>query len=551
MTASSMSGGALLARQLEVLGGEVAFGVPGESYLPVLDALLDGPIRFVACRQEGGAAMMAEAWGKLSGQPGLCFVTRGPGATNASAGVHIARQDSTPLLLFIGDVARGHRGREAFQEVDLPAMFAPLAKACLRIDEAGRIPEIVSRAHRLACSGRPGPVVVVLPEDMLADTVGTPPLPPTPRPALWPSPASLDALSQLLATAERPFVLAGGPGWTDAACAGLAALSERWHVPVGVSFRCQDLLDNAHPGYAGHVGIGLDPALARRIRAADLLVVLGARLGEMTTGGYRLPEAPRPAQTLVHVHPDPDELGHVYRPDLAIAADMASAMHAFAAIPAGACDDAERSAAHREYQAFSEPIDRPGDAPIGAMVRALETHLGPDGIVTNGAGNFSIWLHRHYRWRRRGTQLAPTSGSMGYGLPAAVAAALRHPDRRVACWAGDGCFLMHGQELATAVALGLKFTVVVVDNAQYGTIRMHQERRFPGRVVGTALANPDFVALARAYGGEGAAASTPEEFAAALLRAEAFDGIFLIHVRQSPAQLTPALHVADLRRSRQ
>ncbi|MCB1887750.1 MAG: thiamine pyrophosphate-binding protein [Rhodocyclaceae bacterium] len=543
------SGGALLVRQLEMLGAEVAFGVPGESYLPVLDAFLDGPIRFVACRQEGGAAMMAEAWGKLTGAAGLCFVTRGPGATNASAGVHVARQDSTPMLLFVGDVARGHRGREAFQEVDLVAMFSPLAKAAMRIDAAARIPELVFRAHRLAMSGRPGPVVVVLPEDVLGERTDAAPLPPVPPADAWPSPAQVAALADRLAAAERPFLLVGGPGWTAEACAGLAGLAERWQVPVGVSFRCQDLIDNDHPCYAGHVGIGIDPALATRIRDADLLIVLGARLGEMTTGGYRLPQAPRPRQQLVHVHPDPDEPGHAYRPDLAITAGMAAAVAAFAEIPPpsrGGVGVADTEASHAAWQRFATPIDMPGEVPLGAMVRALETHLGAGGIVTNGAGNFSIWLHRHYRWHRRGTQLAPTSGSMGYGLPAAVAAALAYPGRDVACWSGDGCFLMHGQELATAVALGLKLLIVVVDNSQYGTIRMHQERRYPGRVSGTALVSPDFVALARAYGADGEAADDLAGFEAALARAAATEGPYLIHVRLPGTRLTPGLTLADL-----
>ncbi len=547
------TGGALLVRQLEAFGAETAFGVPGESYLPVLDAFLDGPIRFVACRQEGGAAMMAEAWAKLTGEPGLCFVTRGPGATNASAGVHVARQDSTAMLLFIGDVSRGHRGREAFQEVDLTAMFAPLAKATVRIDDAGRIPELVSRAHRLARSGRPGPVVVVVPEDVLGETTGASVLPPAPLAVAWPAPGDVAALGHLLAAAERPFLIAGGPGWTPEACAGLARLATRWQVPVGVSFRCQDLIDNDHPCYAGHVGIGIDPALARRIREADLLIVLGARLGEMTTGGYRLPEAPRPRQRLVHVHPDPDEPGQVYRPDLAIAADMTAAVKAFAELspaPAGDVTASGAAAAHAAWRSFAEPADGPGEIPLGEMVRRLEAHLGPDGIVANGAGNFSIWLHRHYRWHRRGTQLAPTSGSMGYGMPAAVAAALACPGRRVACWSGDGCFLMHGQELATAVALRLKLLVVVIDNGQYGTIRMHQERRFPGRVSGTALANPDFVALARAFGAAGEEAADADGFEAALGRADAFDGPYLIHVRLPASRLTPVLTVADLQRTR-
>lgn len=548
------SGGQLLVAQLQALGFETAFGVPGESYLEVLDALLDSPLRFITCRQEGGAAMMADAWGKLGGQPGLCFVTRGPGATNASAGVHVARQDSTPMLLFIGDVARGHRGREAFQEVDFEAMFAPLAKWATRIDDAARIPELVCRAYRTACAGRPGPVVISLPEDMLREVVDAQPLAPGALPAQAPPAEAVEGLLAALAAAQRPFLLLGGPGWSPAACERVARFAEAFALPVGVSFRCQDLIDNHHPCYAGHVGIGIDPALARRIRESDLLLVLGARLGEMTTGGYQLIEAPQPRQALVHVHPDPAELGRVYRPDLAIAADMEGITAALAAcrpaagLPAGRVTTLRQ--AHQEYEAFAEPQDAPGAVPLGEMVRVLERWLGPDGVVANGAGNYSIWLHRHYRWRRRGTQLAPTSGSMGYGVPAAIAAALRDPARRVACWAGDGCFLMHGQELATAVAQALRIVFIVVDNAQYGTIRMHQERRFPGRVSGTALASPDFVALARAYGARGWAVTGTVEFEAALQRAGEGGGPSLILVRQDPARLTPTLSVADVRGKR-
>ncbi len=546
--AVARSGARILVEQLCAFGIDTAFGVPGESYLDVLDALLDAPLRFVTCRQEGGAAMMAEAWGKLGPAPGVCFVTRGPGATNASAGVHVARQDSTPMLLLIGDVARGHRGREAFQEVDFEAMFAPLAKWTVRIDAAGRIPELLSRAICTASSGRPGPVVVALPEDVLREESEAATLAPPPLPQAAPSAAAMAALGDLLRQAGRPFVLAGGPGWSTAACERLQRFAERWRLPVGVSFRCQDYFDNLHPCYAGHVGIGIDPALARRIRDADLLLVLGARLGEMTTSGYRLIEAPNPRQVLVHAHPDAGELGRVYRPELPIVAGIGEVSEALLQLaPPAAADAAQCEAAHRDWLAFSEPGDEPGELPLGAIVRALESHLGDDGIVCNGAGNYAIWLHRFFRWRRRGSQLAPTSGSMGYGLPAAIAAALRHPQRRVACWAGDGCFLMHGQELATAVAERLAIVFVVVDNGQYGTIRMHQERRFPGRTSGTALANPDFAALARAYGAAGEAVDSLAEFEAALARSTGRAGPSLIHLRLAADRLTPDLTVEALR----
>jgi len=546
--AEARSGARILVEQLCAFGIDTAFGVPGESYLDVLDAMLDAPLRFVACRQEGGAAMMAEAWGKLGPGPGVCFVTRGPGATNASAGVHVAQQDSTPMLLFIGDVARGHRGREAFQEVDFEAMFAPLAKWAVRIDAAGRIPELLSRAIQTASSGRPGPVVVALPEDVLREPSEAATLSPPPRVEAAPSAAAMAALADMLRRAQRPFVLAGGPGWSAPACERLQRFAQRWRLPVGVSFRCQDYFDNHHPCYAGHVGIGIDPALARRIRAADLLLVLGARLGEMTTSGYQLIEAPSPRQTLVHAHPDAGELGRVYRPELPIVAGMGEMSEALLQLaPPTAPDGGRCEAAHQDWLAFSEPDDAPGELPLGAIVRALERHLGDDGIVCNGAGNYAIWLHRYFRWRRRGSQLAPTSGSMGYGVPAAIAAAMRWPQRRVACWAGDGCFLMHGQELATAVALSLPIVFIVVDNGQYGTIRMHQERRFPARTSGTALTSPDFAALARAYGAAGEAVDSAAEFEAALARGAGREGPSLIHLRLAADRLTPDLTVEALR----
>ncbi|MCB1893996.1 MAG: thiamine pyrophosphate-binding protein [Zoogloeaceae bacterium] len=546
MTGSSVgTAAAVLVDQLRLFGVDTVFGVPGESYLDVLDAMIDAPIRFVACRQEGGAAMMAEAWGKLTQRPGVCFVTRGPGATNASAGVHVARQDSTPMLLFVGDVPRPNRGREAFQEIDFEAMYGQVAKAVIRIDDARRMPELLARAWLCAVSGRPGPVVVTLPEDMLRECCQAVALASPPIPSPTPDAASLAELGQLLVAAERPFVLAGGPGWTQPASEALQRFAERWALPVGVSFRRQDVFDNHHGCYAGHVGIGIDPALASRIRGADLLLVLGSRLGEITTGGYRLIDAPRPAQTLVHVHPDAAELGRVYQADLAIVSAMPACSEALARLepPPDRIAGTAAGEAHRDWQRFLQPRDAPGELPLAAIVQSLAAWLGEKGIVCNGAGNYAIWLHRHYSWRRRGTQLAPTSGSMGYGVPAAIAAALRHPDRRVACWAGDGCFLMHGQELATAVAERLGIVFIVVDNGQYGTIRMHQERRFPGRVAGTRLVNPDFVALAQAYGVHAEAVASALAFERALARAARGDGPFLIHLKLDAARLTPDLRL--------
>ena len=543
-------GGQLLVEQLLAAGFDTAFGVPGESYLEVLDALLGTPLRFVTCRQEGGAAMMAEAWGKLTGRPGLCFVTRGPGATNASAGVHVAKQDSTPMILFVGDVARGHRGREAFQEVDFVAMFSPLAKWVARIDDARRIPELVGRAVLTACSGRPGPVVIVLPEDMLRDKVTEAVLPPPAQPRLAPDDGAMSALAAELAAARRPMVIVGGGGWSEAACADLSRFASAHELPVGAAFRRQDLIDNHHPGYAGHVGIGIDPALARSIRDSDLLLVIGARLGEMTTGSYTLISAPRPAQRLVHVHADANELGRVYRPDLAIASSMGGIAGALAALAApDRCAWSQRTAQlHDSFLDYSQVKSQGGTLDLAEIVGWLDINLAEDAILCNGAGNYAIWLHRFFRWRRYGTQLAPTSGSMGYGLPAAIAAALRHPGREVVCFAGDGCLLMHGQELATAAAQRLPLVVIVVNNGQYGTIRMHQQRRFPDRQSATALHNPDFVAYAQAFGAHAERVDSTVSFAAAFERARAAGCPALIELRIDSDIATPSLRMSELHR---
>ncbi|MDJ0950739.1 MAG: thiamine pyrophosphate-binding protein [Alphaproteobacteria bacterium] len=547
---NARTGGQILIDALRTHGADLAFCVPGESYLAALDALHDAPeIRLVVCRQEGGAAMMADAYGRMTGRPGLCFVTRGPGATNASAGVHIAFQDSTPMILFVGQVARGMSDREAFQEVDIPHAFAPLAKWAAQIEDPARIPEYVSRAYHTAVNGRPGPVVLALPEDMLTEEAGVADAGPYRPSAPHPGAADMARLGELLAAAERPLVILGGGGWSDAAIADLQAFAEANHLPVAVTFRCQDYFDNSHPNYAGHVGIGPDPKLAARVRESDLLIVVGARLGEMTTGGYTLVDVPRPRQGLVHVFPDGDELGRVYQADLPIHAAMgpfAAAARALAPVDAGAWAAATEEA-HADYLAFIAPTEMPGDVQFAEIMVWLRETLPAEAIITNGAGNFAVWVNRFHQWRRFGTQLAPTSGSMGYGTPAAVAAKLVHPDWPVVCFAGDGDFLMNGQELATAVQYDLPIIVILVNNGMYGTIRMHQEREYPGRVSGTALQNPDFAALARAYGAHGETVERTEDFAPAFARAQQAGRPALIELRIAPDAITPTKTLTGIR----
>lgn len=531
----------VLVECLALNGVRRAFGVPGESYLEVLDALIDSGITFVTCRQEGGAAMMAAAHGRLTGQPGLCMVTRGPGVTNATAGLHLAQQDSLPLILLVGQVARDQRGREAFQEVEYRRFLTEVTKWVAEIDDADRIPEFVARAFAVARGGRPGPVALILPEDMLHDrTTATPvraPVAQTGRPDMAP-------VAALLANAERPLIIAGGSralGWDEVSCAQLAEFASRQAVPVGLSFRAQDLMDNRHPAYAGHVGIGIDPALAARVREADVIIALGARLGEMTTSGYTLLTPPRTAQKLVHIHPD--EPGLVYQPDIAIHARPDVAMAALTELPVGAGAAARRARlaqAHADYLAFSDPRNRHGRI-LAEIVAWFDAHLPDDAILTNGAGNYTIWPQRFFRFRRLGGQIAPTSGSMGFGLPAAIAASLERPEAPVVAFAGDGCLMMVVQELATAVQHGARILVVVVDNGEYGTIRMHQERRYPGRVSGTAMTPVDFAALARAMGAEGTAVTCVADVAAAYARMMANGGVHLVHLRTDPRDVTPAL----------
>jgi len=544
------TGGQLIVDALVANGVKRISCVPGESYLAVLDALHDTDIDVLVCRQEGGAAMMADCWGRLTGEPGICMVTRGPGATNASAGLHIARQDSIPMILFIGQVQRDAREREAFQEIEYRRAFTEVAKWVAEIDDARRIPEFVTRAFAVATSGRPGPVVLALPEDMLTDEVEAPvPLSYMPVEA-HPGTGQIAALETLLEKAERPIAILGGTRWTEESVAAFAAFAERWKLPVSCSFRRQMLFDHLHENYAGDSGIGINPALGKEIREADLVLLLGGRYSEMPSATYSLIQSPYPAQTLVHVHPDPSELGRVYRPTLAIAAapgDFVAALEDLA--PKTTPRWAERTAAlHASYLKWSTPpAAGPGSVQMGPIMEWLEENTAGDTIFTNGAGNYATWVHRFHRFRRFATQAAPTSGSMGYGLPAAVAAKRLFPEREVICFAGDGCFMMHGQEFATAVRYKLPIVTIVVNNGIYGTIRMHQEREYPGRVSATDLTNPDFAALAVAYGGHGEIVEKTEDFAPAFLRARESGKPAIIEIRLDPEAITPARTLSEIR----
>ena len=544
------TGGQLIVDALEANGVSRMFCVPGESYLAVLDALHDSPIETVICRQEGGAAMMADCEGRLTGKPGICFVTRGPGATNASAGVHIAAQDSIPMILFIGQVARRIKEREAFQEVDYKAFYGSIAKWVVEIDDAARIPELVTRAFAVATSGRPGPVVVSLPEDMLTDEVDAPaPLPYTPV-ETRPGAPEMAQVQALLEKAERPFVILGGTRWTEESVNLMCAALERWALPVGCSFRRQMLCDQLHPSYAGDVGLGVNPKLSNYIKQADLVLLVGGRFSESPSSDYTLIKSPYPYQKLVHVHPDAEELGRVYRPTVAINATPAAFAEAFAAsAPASTPVWANRTEElHQNYLEWSTPPETgPGAVHMGPIMAHLEKVLPEDAIICNGAGNFATWMHRYHRYRRYNTQAAPTSGSMGYGLPAGVAAKHVFRDREVIVWAGDGDFLMHGQEFATAVQYDLPIIVVILNNGIYGTIRMHQEREYPGRVSGTSLKNPDFAAYARAFGGHGETVDTTAGFAPAFERARASGKPSIIEVRLDPEAITPTRTLSDIR----
>jgi acetolactate synthase-1/2/3 large subunit len=561
---TSRLAGHALVEALIAQGVDTAFGVPGESYLAVLDGFHEhrDRIRFIACRQEGGAAFMADAQGKLSGRPGICFVTRGPGATNASIGLHTAFQDSTPMILFVGQVASDQRDREAFQEVDYRQMFGPgtlgMAKWVGEVHDADRLPEYVARAFHTALQGRPGPVVLVLPEDMLTRETQAPVLPRIEPARAWPAPSALAALREQLLAAERPFMIVGGSGWTAASARALQGFAEAWQLPVGCGFRFQDTFDNRHALYAGDVGIGINPKLAQRVRDADLMLAIGVRLGEMTTGGYTLLQAPRPKQRLVHLHAGAEELGRVYAADLMLQCSLACAGEALASIapPDGRVRWAEWArSAHADYDtnlehSTVEPLDL-------AVIMKTVARLAPeDTVYTNGAGNFSGWLHRYVSYpglQHHGrTQLACTSGAMGYGLPAAVGAALLHPERTVVNVAGDGDFLMNGQELATATGYGARRLIsLVVDNGTYGTIRMHQEREYPGRVSGSDLYNPDFAALARAYGWRAAKVEATAQFEPAFADALAAQQPTLIHIRLDADVSTTRTTLSAIRRAAQ
>jgi acetolactate synthase-1/2/3 large subunit len=545
-------GGKILADALAEQGVRMAFGVPGESYLPVLDGLHDHRDRvdFIVCRQEGGASYMAEAYGKLTGEPGVLFVTRGPGATNGSIGLHTGFQDSTPMVAFIGQVGNEFAEREAFQEIDYRRMYGQFTKWVAQIDRVERIPEYVSHAFHTAMAGRPGPVALALPEDTLFSHAAVADVPRhhVVRPA--PAPEAMQEVGKLLATAKRPFVLVGGGGWDADTCRRLQKWLEANRLPTGSSFRCQDLIDNRSPIYVADVGIGINPDLAARVREADVLLVIGPRLGEMTTSAYTLVEAPLPRQTLIHVHADAEELGRVYRPALAINSGMAQFVRALEKISLGGASwDAE--ALKKSFLAWTEPRPMPGAVQYGHIIRWLSDHLPEDAIVTGGAGNFASWLHRHFRYKGFRTQLGSTAGSMGYGLPAAVAAKLAHPQRAVLALCGDGDFLMNGQEIATAAQYAAGFVALVVNNNKYGTIRMHQEREYPGRVHGTELKNPDFAAYARAFGGHGELVERTEDFAAAYERAEKAaaekKAVSLIELRIDPDAITPATTLSAIR----
>jgi acetolactate synthase-1/2/3 large subunit len=536
-------GGHLLVDALDAQGVDTVFCVPGESYLAVLDGLYEARerIRLIVCRHEGGAAYMAEAYGKLTGTPGICMVTRGPGAANASIGVHTAMQDSTPLILFIGQVASDCADREAFQEVDYRRMYAPLAKWVAQIDRADRIPEYISRAFHTAMSGRKGPVVLALPEDMLAVRTPAAKPPGKYRPVqASPSQASLRALESLLRGAQRPLAIAGGSGWNAQARQQFQHFAEQAHLPVACAFRFQDLFDNNHPNYIGDAGIGINPRLAGRIGNADVLLVAGARLGEATTSGYTLLDIPCPRQQLIHVHPGAEELGSVYQGALLINSGMAEFADALSQtrIDGNAWREQVREA-RAEYEAWSAPVTIPGKLQMGEVMRFLNERLPADAILTNGAGNYTAWLHRFYRYRGFRTQLAPTGGAMGYGVPAGVAAKLVHPERVVVSFSGDGCFMMNGQELATAMQYDAHVVFIVVNNGMYGTIRMHQEKHFPARVYGSALHNPDFAALARAHGAHGEVVEETAQFAPAFERALAAGRPALLELRIDPRAITP------------
>lgn len=541
-----------LVQTLVMNGVDKVFCVPGESYLAVLDALADvrDRIQVITCRHEAGAANMAEAYGKLTGRPGVCMVTRGPGATHASIGVHTAHQDSTPMILFVGQIALTDRGRGAFQEVDYREVFGGLAKWATEIESPGRTVEVVERAFATALQGRMGPVVVSLPEDLLHEPGGPAPLKPV-APARSGLPDGFaDQVRERLSKAERPLLVLGGSGWSQAASDAVSAWCERLGLPVSLSFRRKDILPNDHPCYAGDLGLGCNPKLIARAREADLIIAVGARLGENATQGYTLFERDSLSDRLVHIHPGPEELGRVWPTVLSAAADNSLAALALSRIEPGRTWRDEAQAAHADYRAFSTPVEVTGAVNLSDCMAHLNTALPPTAVLTNGAGNFAAWLHRFYRHQACRTQLAPTSGAMGYGLPAAIAAKAVHPEREAVCIAGDGDFMMLAQELATAVQHGLNVVTVIVDNGTYGTIRMHQEGHYPGRVIATDLKNPDFVKYAEAFGAFGVRCERTGDFPAALAAAReaARDRPALIHLITDAEDIAPNRTITDLRK---
>ncbi len=536
----------VLVDQLQIHGVRHVFCVPGESYLAVLDAFHDSALAVTVCRQEGGAAMMAEAIGKVTGRPGVCFVTRGPGATNASPGIHIARQDSTPLVMFVGQVARDMREREAFQELDYRAVFGSMTKWATEIDDPARVPEIVSRAFYIAANGRPGPVVVAIPEDMLVERIAVPDAPPFALIETAPGTAALKQFADMLAASRAPIMLLGGSRWSQAASDAVGRFAQKHALPVATTFRRAHLFDALHPCYAGDLGIGPNPKLLDRIKAADLVILLGGRLGELPSQGYTLFDIPRPQVNFIHVHPGAEELGRVYSPNLAINATPTAFAAALDDLELPLRGDAE--AAHTAYLEWTEkPTEQPGAVNLGAVMVWLRENLPRDAIICNGAGNYAAWIHRFFRMRRFGQHVAPTAGSMGFGVPAAVAMKRLYPERPVVCFAGDGDFLMNGQEFATAVQYNLSLVIIVADNGIYGTIRMHQEREYPGRISATQLRNPDFPAYARAFGGFGASVERTEDFPAAFKEAQASGRPAIIRLAIDPEAITPVTTLSKIR----
>ncbi len=542
------NGGQLLIDCLLALGASKAFGVPGESYLAVLDALHDtkGKLDYVLCRNEGGASFMAAAYGKLTGSPGLCMVTRGPGATNAAIGVHTAMQDSVPMILFVGQVGTDMKGREAFQEVDYRAVFGTMAKWATEIDQVERIPEILARAWTTATTGRPGPVVIALPEDMLTSQTDTAPLAAPPRilEAAPSSEAITEALA-ILAQAKRPLILTAGANWTAEGRKALQRFAEASAIPVAAVFRFQDQFDNFSPVFVGEAGVGMLPHVKALIREADVILAINARFGEMTTDGYTLLSVPVPAQKLIHVHPSDREIGKVYQPTLGIQAGP----NAFAAALSPVKGDwaARTTTARQAYETSLKAPAQPSPVDMVEVMQHLRSVLPADVILTNGAGNFTVWPNKFFQFGPEARLLAPQSGAMGYGVPAAIAARVAEPSRTVVCFAGDGDFQMNCQELATAKQFGAQPIILILNNGIYGTIRAHQEREFPGRVSGTTMESPDFVALAKAYGFHAERVDTTTEFAAAFGRAKASASGAVLELKISPEAITPRQTLSQIR----